>query len=93
MDGLGEGRRQPFAGVDELSLRSKERKKMVTRGVLVFCFLGFFCLFRASPTAYGASQAKGPIRAVAAGLRHSHSNLGSELHLQPTPQLTAMSDP
>ena len=49
MDGLGEGRRQPFAGVDELSLRSKERKKMVTRGVLVFCFLGFFTFLGPHP--------------------------------------------
>ena len=27
--------------------------------------------------------------AIAAGLRHSHSNTRSEPHLQPTPQLTA----
>ena len=39
--------------------------------------------------AYGGSQARGPIRAVAAGLRLSHSNAGSELRLQLTPQLTA----
>ena len=38
------------------------------------CFL--FCLFRAALTAYGVSQARGLIRAVAAGLRHS--NEGSE---------------
>ena len=43
--------------------------------------------------AYGGSQARGQIEAVATSLRHSHSNLGSELHLQPTPQLTAMADP
>ena len=29
-------------------------------------------------TAYGGSQARGPIGAVAAGLRQSHSNAGSE---------------
>ena len=28
-----------------------------------------------------------------AGLRHSHSNAGSEPSLQPTPQLMAMRDP
>ena len=28
-----------------------------------------------------------PIGATAAGLHHSHSNMGSEPHLQPTPQL------
>ena len=35
--------------------------------------------------AHGGSQARGRIGAVAAGLRHSHSNAGSEPHLQPTP--------
>ena len=34
----------------------------------------FFGLFRATPTADGISQARGGIRAVAAGLCHSHSN-------------------
>ena len=55
-----------------------------------------FCLFAiswAAPSAYGSSQARGPIRAVATSLRHSHSNVGSELHLQPTPRLTATLDP
>jgi len=33
------------------------------------------------------------IRATAAGLHHSHSNVGSELRLRPTPQLTAMPGP
>ena len=39
------------------------------------------------------SQARGLIRAAAAGLHHSHSNTGSELCLWPTPQLTATPDP
>ena len=52
-----------------------------------------FCLFRPESTAYGGSQARGPIGAVASSLHHSHSNSGSELRLQPTPQLTAMLDP
>ena len=43
--------------------------------------------------AYGGSQARGQIGAVAAGLRQSHSNTGSELRLQPILQLTAMPDP
>ena len=34
----------------------------------------FFFLFRAAPEAYGRSQARGWIRATAAGLHHSHSN-------------------
>ena len=50
-----------------------------------------FCLFRDTPAA--GAQARGGIRAVAASLHHSHSNMGSELHLQPTPQLMATPDP
>ena len=45
------------------------------------------------PAAYGGSQARGRIGAVAAGLRQSHSNAGSEPRLRPTPQLTATPDP
>ena len=56
-------------------------------------FFGLFCLFRATPMAYGGSQAGGRIRAVAAGLHHNHSNMGSKLHLWPTPQLIAKPDP
>ena len=62
-------------------------------GLLLFFFFFFFCLFRAAPTAYGSSRARGRIRAVAAGLHHSHSNMGSELHLGPISQLTAVLDP
>ena len=49
--------------------------------------------FRAPPEAHGVSQASDPIGAVAAGLNHSHSNLGSQPCLRSTPQLTAMPDP
>ena len=45
------------------------------------------------PAAFGGSQAKGQIGAVATGLRHGHINARSEPHLPPTPQLTAMLDP
>ena len=44
-------------------------------------FLYLFCLFafpRAAPKAYGGSQARGGIRAVAADLCHSHSNARSK---------------
>ena len=50
-------------------------------------------LFRATPVAYGGSQARGGIGATAARLHHSHGNAGSELCLQPTPQLMATRDP
>ena len=53
----------------------------------------FFCLFRAAPTAYEDSQARGKIRAVATSLCQSHSNSGSEPRLQPIPQLLATPDP
>ena len=43
--------------------------------------------------ACGSSQTRGQIRATAAGLHHSHSDVGSKLHLLPTPQLTATPDP
>ena len=56
-------------------------------------FLHFFCLFRASPMAYGGSQARGQIGAVAAGQNHSHSNVGSKPPLWPTPQLMTTSGP
>jgi len=35
---------------------------------------------RGAPSAFGSSQARGPIGAVAAGLHHSHSNAGSLTH-------------
>ena len=56
-------------------------------------FFFFFGFSGAAPTAYGRSWARGPIGAVATGLLQSHNNLGSEPHLQPTPQLTATPDP
>ena len=50
-------------------------------------------IFWAAPAAYEGSQARGLIRATAAGLHQSYSNAGSEPCLQPTPQLTATLDP
>ena len=55
--------------------------------------LFFFFFFRVTPVAYGSFQARGWIRATAAGLCHSHSNPGSDLWLWPTPQLMATPDP
>ena len=49
--------------------------------------------FRAAPMAYGGFQARGLIGTVAAGLCHSHSNVWSEPHLWPTPQLLETPDP
>ena len=58
-----------------------------------FCVCVFFAISWAASAAYGGSQARGLIGAVAAGPCQSHKNVGSELHLQPTPKLTAMPDP
>ena len=56
-------------------------------------FFGLFAFSRAAPAAYGGSQARGRIGAVAAGLPQSHSNARSEPRLRPTPQLPATPDP
>ena len=41
-----------------------------------FSFFAFF--FKALLVAYGSSQARGQMRAAAASLHHSHSNIRSE---------------
>ena len=69
-------------------LHDKLRHKLFILEHLNFCLL-----FRATPADYGGSQARVLIRAVAAGLYHSHSNAGSELCLRPTLQLMATPDP
>ena len=50
-------------------------------------------MLRAAPTACGGFQVRSPIKAIVAGLHHSHSNVGSKLRLRPTPQFTATPDP
>ena len=64
--------------------------------IFVFCLLVvvvvIVAISWAAPSAYGGSQARGPIGAVATGLGQSHSNAGSEPRLQPTPQLRATPD-
>ena len=61
--------------------------------IYTYTYIHIFCLFRAALEAYEGSQARGLIGAVAAGLRHSHSNARSEPSVRPTPQLTAIPDP
>ena len=68
----------PYA--EGVAVKKKRKKKNF--------FFAFF--LRALPTAYGSSEAKGGIRARAAGPRHSHRNSGSKLNL---PQLEAKPDP
>ena len=47
---------------------------------LFYFYFLFFCHFRATPAAYGGSQARGLIRAAADGLHHRHSNARSLTH-------------
>ena len=63
---------------------------MISFRFFVFVFLFHF---RAAPMAYGSSQAKGQIRARAAGLHYSHSNAGSQPCLRFTLKLIAALDP
>ena len=53
----------------------------------------FFFLFRAALTAYGGSQARGPIGATATSLVTATATWDPKPCLRPTPQLTAMPDP
>ena len=67
--------------------RGESWRYLLMASLMIYLFI-YFCLFissRATPAAYGGSQARSLIRAVAASLRQSHSNDGSKLHLRPTP--------
>ena len=61
--------------------------------VSFFFFLSFVFLGLHPQHMEGGSQARGLTRAVATSLHNSHSNVGSEPHLLPTPQLKAAPDP
>ena len=78
---------QGFPQTELLPLEVRDQIRFILES-----FRPFF--FRAAPVAYGGSQARNPIGAVAAGLcqSQSHSNSGSKPCLRPTPQLTAMPD-
>ena len=79
-----------------VAIKKKKRILMDNYVHLIYLFIYLFSLFafsRAALLAHGGSQARGGIRAIATSLRQSHSNLGSNPRLQPTPQLAAMLDP
>ena len=60
----------------------------------IYLFIFFvFCLFRAASVAYGSSQARSQVRAVANSICHSHRNVESEPCLWQTQQLMATPDP
>ena len=71
--------------------KSKSINKMSMKTYISIITL--FIFFRATPVAYGGSQARCLIGATAAGLCHSYRNARSKLRLQPTPQLMATPDP
>ena len=50
-------------------------------------------LFRAASASHGSFQARDQIGVTTAGLLHNHSNMESEPHLRPAPQLMATLDP
>ena len=54
---------------------------LILRSLIHLELIFFFGLFWVKPVAYGSSQPRGQFRAVAADLRHSHSNTRSEPHL------------
>ena len=74
-------------------LRNVPGMELLDHMVILFLGVFFKIFFRAAPMAYGGSQTRGQVETVAAGLCHSHSNVGSKPCLQPTPQILAMPDP
>ena len=89
---VGAGARGQVFPEEFLGKSARERWKQLTvhegRGwveeIGFFClFVCFFCLFRAAPLAFGSSQARGRIGAVAAGQCHIHSHTRSEPCLWP----------
>ena len=66
--------------IDIFILGSQYSLQSVISEVSLFFFF-VFSLFRAAGAAYGGSQSRGLIGAVAAGLHQSHNNARSERHL------------
>ena len=83
----------PNRTIDLMEFPSKFQKSFYFILLLFFVCLFVFAISWASPAAYGGSQARSQIGAVATGPHQSHSNSGSEPCLQPTPQLMATPDP
>ena len=72
--------------IGKVILKKKRKLEHVPYKILRFTvkleyFFFFFPFFRDTPAAFGSSQARGLIRATAAGLYHSHSNMGFDLRL------------
>ena len=52
----------------------KSGKELFIFYLFIYLCICLFAISSAAPTAYGGSQARGPIRAVATSLHQSHSN-------------------
>ena len=65
----------------------------LTQSNLFCCCCCLVAISWAALLAYGGSQARGWVGAIAAGLCQSHSNVGSESCMQSTPQFRAVLDP
>ena len=76
----------------EFLLLPVNQPKCQTYLCVFFFLISFSFFFSAAPVTYGSFQARGPIGAAAASLCHSHSNVGSEPHLQTTAQIMATLD-
>ena len=96
MNELGCGVHVNTAHMTKCLLSISRKSKLFSKVAVPFSFLFsffVFCLFRATPTAYEGSQARGLAGATAAVLHHCHSNARSKTRLRLTPQLTATPDP
>ena len=91
--GISTCRRHDGKKQNKTKKQNQQTNNIINGSYHFLSFFFFFGLYRAIPTAYGDSQARGLIGAVSTSICQSHSNMGSELHLQPTPQVTAMLDP
>ena len=85
----------PTAGNAVVNAKSQKWRvaNWLPRILLYFIVTIFFFVFSgAPPAAYVRSQARGRMGAVAAGLHHSYSRVGSDQCLRSTPQLSATRD-
>ena len=67
-------RGRPLVGISERSVKTVHTHTHTHIYIYIYFFFFFFVFFRALRAACGGSQARGQIRAVAAGLYYSHSN-------------------
>ena len=76
-----------FEDIKEYCIKIKENlNKFLTIYIYIY-------IYKAALMVYGSYQTIGRIRAVVAGLCHSHSNARYKPRLQPTSQLMATPDP